>query len=312
MKKGFMVAAILVVVVSMFIGCVSPSGSNRGTGKSGETVGCTSESSSKDIAHDVKKILVVPEDVKKVVDAAVDLFAGEDQWVNSFEMGVRCSEESLCRFYVDFYIETTKEPADEQFRQMVRILKELGYPQEDIHLDLSDQGKRLELLFSSEETGSVKHVYVSYNQEFSGIYIKVSFDPSDGKVGLDVDKGEKYGWSCVEDVANMLGINIKNVLESVSYIASYEGEGYDYIGLSIKNFKNWESPVFNLVVEGYLDQSRIENLVDKVAMVRDTYGGDYSVADEGDGAIRVALKHARCDNNSFNVTFFLSIIDTSQ
>ena len=314
MKKGFMVAAILVVVINVFVGCNMPFGFVPGEEPSvvQQIDDVSSGNQGNDIAQDIRRMLVVPEDVKKIVDAAIDLFVGEDQWISSFELGVRCSEESLDRFYVDFYIETSKEPTDEQFHKMAEILKELGYPQEDIHLNLDEQGKEWELLLSSERTGSVEHVYVSYNPEFSGIYIKVSFDSPDGEVGLDVDKGGKHVWSCIKDVANMLGINIGNVLESVSYLASYKGEGYNYIGLSIKNFKDQETPVFDLVVEGSLEQSRIENLVDKVEMVRDTYGGNYSMAEEEDGAIRVALKGARCDSTSFNVIFFFSIIDLSQ
>ena len=315
MKKSFIVATILVVVVSMFIGCVFPTGSPGGTGGIGETSGHTSESSSedveqnmstedvsqKDLAQDLRRMLVLPEEVKKIVDAAMDLFVGEDQWVNSFDLQLWDTEERL--WYIYFYIDTSKEPADEQFHKMAGILGELGYPQEDIHLNLSEQRKELELQLSSESTGSVEHVYVDYISESLEINIMVLFDPSGSKLGLDVDKGDKYDWSCVKDVANMLGINIKNILEGLSYTASYIEEGYNDIGLLITNFKDQEAPVFELYVGGYLGQSRIENVVDKVEMLRDTYGGIYSMDDGGDEGISVSLEDARIGNSSFNVYF---------
>ena len=329
MKKNFMITAILVVVISMFIGCALPIGIPGGTGGSGETAGHGEESSTedveqgtstddvaqdissedveqgistKDIAQNLRRMLVVPEDTKKVVDAAMDLFVGEDQWIYKFDLYLWDEKESL--WAIHFNIDTSKELADEQFHKMAEILKELGHPQKDIHLDFGDREKKLELLLSSESTGSVEYVHVEYIPASSRVDIAMVFYPSGGKVGLDVDKVEKSSWSCVKDVANMLGINIKNLLESVSYSASYKEEGYNYIGLSITSFKELKDTEIKLYVEGYLGRSGIKNVVDKVEMVGDTYGGHYSMDDEGEDGMSVILKDARIDNSSFNVYFF--------
>jgi len=302
MKKSFMVAAILVVVVSMFIGCALPIEIPGVTGGSGETAGHTSGSSTGDISQDIRRMLVVPEDAKKVVDAAMDLFVGENQWVDVFNLYLWDEKERL--WVIHFYIDTSKEPADKQFHKMAEILKGFGYPQEDIHLNLSEQRKELELQLSSESTGSVEHVYVDYISESLEINIMVLFDPSGSELGLDVDKGNKYDWSCTKDVASMLGVNIKNILENLSYTASYEEEGYNDIGMSITNFKDQEAPELKLFAEGYLGQSGIENVVEKIEMVRDTYGGSYLMDDGGAEGISVELEDAKIDNNSFNVYFF--------
>ena len=302
MKKSFMVAAILVVVVSMFIGCALPIEIPGVTGGSGETAGHTSGSSTGDISQDIRRMLVVPEDAKKVVDAAMDLFVGENQWVDVFNLYLWDEKERL--WVIHFYIDTSKEPADKQFHKMAEILKGFGYPQEDIHLNLSEQRKELELQLSSESTGSVEHVYVDYISESLEINIMVLFDPSGSELGLDVDKGNKYDWSCTKDVASMLGVNIKNILENLSYTASYEEEGYNDIGMSTTNFKDQEAPELKLFAEGYLGQSGIENVVEKIEMVRDTYGGSYLMDDGGAEGISVELEDAKIDNNSFNVYFF--------
>ncbi|HID15716.1 MAG TPA: hypothetical protein EYP16_02780 [Candidatus Atribacteria bacterium] len=301
MKKSFMVAAILVVVVSMFIGCALPIEIPGVTGGSGETAGHTSGSSTGDISQDIRRMLVVPEDAKKVVDAAMALFVGENQWVDVFNLYLWDEKERL--WVIHFYIDTSKEPADKQFHKMAEILKGFGYPQEDIHLNLSEQRKELELQLSSESTGSVEHVYVDYISESLEINIMVLFDPSGSKLGLDVDKGNKYDWSCTKDVASMLGVNIKNILENLSYTASYEEEGYNDIGMSITNFKDQEAPELKLFAEGYLGQSGIENVVEKIEMVRDTYGGSYLMDDGGAEGIGVTLEDARCNNSPFNVYF---------
>jgi len=302
MKKSLMIAAIWVVVISMFIGCALSIGIPGDTGESGETSGHISESSTVDLAQDIRRMLVVPDDVKKVVDAAMDLFVDEDQWVNSFTL--QLEDEWVERlWYIHFNIKTSKEPSDEQFRQVAEILSELGYPQEDIHLNLSDQEKKPELLLSSERMDSIEYVYVDYRPESLEIHILLLFDPPDGEVGLDLDKGDNYNWSCTNDVANMLGINIKNLLENLSYTASYEEEGYNDIDLLITNFKDQEAPVFRLFAEGYLAQSGIENVVDKVEMIGDTYGRVYLMDDGGSEGVSATLEDARCDNSSFNVYF---------
>ena len=95
MKKSFMVATILVIVVSMFIGCVLPTSSPGGTGGSGETSGHISGSATGELAQDIRKMLVVPEDVKKVLDAAMDLFVGDDYWVNVFNLDLWDKKEHL-------------------------------------------------------------------------------------------------------------------------------------------------------------------------------------------------------------------------
>ena len=299
MKKNFMIKAILVVVISMFIGCALPIGIPGGTGGSGETAGYSNKFSTGDLAQDIRRMLVVPEDVKKVVNTAMDLFVGEDQWIYKFDLYLWDEKESL--WAIHFNIDTSKELADEQFHKMAEILKELGHPQKDIHLDFGDREKKLELLLSSESTGSVEYVHVEYIPASSRVDIAMVFYPSDGKVGLDVDKVEKSRWSCVKDVANMLGINIKNILEGFARTVFHVGEGYNNIHLSIRNFKDQESPIFELDADGLLGRSRIENVVDKVEMVGDIYGGSYSMSEGND--LFVTLEDARCDNNSFNVFF---------
>ena len=324
MKKNFMIAAILVVVVSMFIGCAFPTSSPGGTGGSGETAGHTSGSSSesstedddpnmstedveqsistKDIAQNLKRMLVLPEDAKEVIDAAIDIFVGDDQWIYNFNLYLWDEEERL--WVIHFNVDTLKEPTDEQFHKMADILEVFGYSQEDIYLDLGDRGKKLELLLSSERMGSVENVYVEYIPASSEMDIIMLFYPAGGKVGLDVDKVEKSSWSCVKDVTSMLGINIKNILENISYTASNEEEGYNDIGLSITSFKELKDTEIKLSVGGYLGRSRVENVVDKVEMIRDTYGGNYSMDDQDDDGLSVILKDARYGNSSFNIYFF--------
>ena len=308
MKKGFVIAAILLVVMIVFVGCNMPLGCAPG----GESGGVQqSENASNGNQSDVdtggvdkaityaKNILIVPDDVSSLMNSMIDVVVKDSNynisrfasyfWFNlSDDFGMDIGEWRIAFSVSEIDVDKIKS-------SVKKALLELGYSEDKIHSRYSEPlgTHYISIDLTDDKSSFLKgfvmelEVPVDHGDSRHAIYLNIYFTFPNDEMALAVEGDSNVDLKCLGKVLKDIGINPSSMKVDDPF-ANSQILGY-FIEVSGDNKDSDVNLSFN--ISGMFDDS---SAMEKLSHLQTIYGGNLVEEPLENGSAQV-VRDAQCD-----------------